>query len=457
MHPFSGLITFLLLDFAGATSQFTGKWKLFSAFYANNTLVTLPSGSYTLHLQEIDENHLSIYIKIGNVLTGEFTLEGEGSISVSGITTSTMFVSDLEYDLEEYLQETFPKMSHLMLDGNKLIFWGGGEIIFETSAFDYGLYSDSSCKSTMGGLDPNPITFQDTECNAWYRNNGPANSLKILACSSNCICFQQFPDDDTCTANGAIKESCTNKCMEDLQFTFLQISSFAGCSGRLQLPDDQYYCPCTGMTDNTLCTTNVAFRAQDHSGETSTGGSEKVTEDTTECVSDIPTSVEGAILVGFYKNNNGGLVGEECPSSCYDTPIVEQWYAISDDTDNRCFQWPGHSGRNSMKNGVCHADTKTFSYDQFNNCDCKDTPNPKDVYVDKCVVVDENRCVRILDISSCKKDKIAQDIAEIEKELKELEGELEELEDTSMASGGRPSEAWLLIVFCTLGCFSTAW
>ena len=45
----------------------------------------------------------------------------------------------------------------------------------------------------------------------------------------------------------------------------------------------------------------------------------------------------------------------------------------------------------------------------------------------------------------------------IEKELKELEGELEELEDTSMASGGRPSEAWLLIVFCTLGCFSTAW
>ena len=190
--------------------------------------------------------------------------------------------------------------------------------------------------------------------------------------------------------------------------------------------------------------------------ETSTGGSDKATEDTTECVSDIPTSAAGAILVGFYKNTKGGVVGEDCPSSCFDTTIVEQWYAIADDKNTHCFQWPGHSGQNSMKNGYCHAGSKTFSYDQFNNCDCSETPYHKGVYVDRCVVVDENRCGRILDFSSCAKVELAQGIAGFEEELKELKGELKEVENTSMATGGRPSKAWLLIVFCALGWFAPA-
>ena len=46
---------------------------------------------------------------------------------------------------------------------------------------------------------------------------------------------------------------------------------------------------------------------------------------------------------------------------------------------------------------------------------------------------------------------------ELEDQLEdELEDQLEELEDTNMASGGRPSKAWLLVVFCTLGWFAPA-
>lgn len=132
MNPLSGLITVLLLNFAMATSQFTGAWKLLSAQDENNNAVTLPSGQYALKVKEKDERHLDIFIKVGNSLRGEVTLEGEDHISVSGIMSTMMMPPEPQYLFEMYLSKALPKMTNLILDGNKLIFEGEGRIEFES-------------------------------------------------------------------------------------------------------------------------------------------------------------------------------------------------------------------------------------------------------------------------------------------------------------------------------------
>ena len=78
------------------------------------------------------------------------------------------------------------------------------------------------------------------------------------------------------------------------------------------------------------------------------------------CSSTIPTSgdtfgKDSAVQLSFWQNPGGGSFGADCPTSCTGTPIKQQWYAIKNDVDT-CYQWPGHSGENSMKSGTCHTE-----------------------------------------------------------------------------------------------------
>ena len=77
--------------------------------------------------------------------------------------------------------------------------------------------------------------------------------MEVISCSSTCICYDQLPGSLTCDNGGNVKESCTNSCNADSQGSFLQISNYNGC-GVLQVPDDKYFCPCTKMIDNDVCT-----------------------------------------------------------------------------------------------------------------------------------------------------------------------------------------------------------
>ena len=45
--------------------------------------------------------------------------------------------------------------------------------------------------------------------------------------------------------------------------------------------------------------------------------------------------------------------------------IMSQWYAIAVDVGVQCFQWPGHSGTNCMKEGVCNVDSLAKSWPIF--------------------------------------------------------------------------------------------
>jgi hypothetical protein len=187
--------------------------------------------------------------------------------------------------------------------------------------------------------------------------------------------------------------------------------------------------------------------------EESTGGPPDEVSTGETCTNNIPTSGERAVKLAFYKNDLGGKEGDVCPSSCFGNPIMEQWYAIAED-DNQCFQWPGHTAAISFVGGVCSLDSSSFMYDQWDNCGCSGTVYPKEVFVEKCVVDNPPTiCSRILDFSTCAKEEIVKEIADIEKTLGELLGELEELEeldDTSLgsrASAGMAVGVWAVFAW----------
>lgn len=117
----------------------------------------------------------------------------------------------------------------------------------------FGLYTDNTCTVPKGISGDNPWTIDPETCFSWQRSNGPANSMQVLSCSSTCICYEQSPGSLLCDSQGNVKESCTNSCRPDAQGSYLQISDYNGC-GALQVPDDQYFCPCTQMVDNGVCT-----------------------------------------------------------------------------------------------------------------------------------------------------------------------------------------------------------
>ena len=102
------------------------------------------------------------------------------------------------------------------------------------------------------------------------------------------------------------------------------------------------------------------------------------------------------------------ISGDPCPIDCDSAPAIKEgYYAIADAT-NHCYQWPGNSGRNSMRSGTCNVNDETFTYDQWPNCECsgevgciKTVP----FGVGRCVIDLPNKlCQTVIDYSACLSD-----------------------------------------------------
>jgi hypothetical protein len=120
------------------------------------------------------------------------------------------------------------------------------------------------------------------------------------------------------------------------------------------------------------------------------------------CTSTIPTdnSQLNAVSIAFYSNPSRGQMGDACPASC-DTPVMTQWYYIAD-SSNPCLQWPGSSGENSMKNGVCSPSSLKYTYSQWITCDCSGSPVVKDSYTNQCLIDNPTTlCSLVVDYSAC--------------------------------------------------------
>ena len=89
---------------------------------------------------------------------------------------------------------------------------------------------------------------------------------------------------------------------------------------------------------------------------------------------------------------------------------MEQWYDIHlSGEDDHCYQWPGNSGKNSMREGTCHHETDGFSYLQWTTCDCTaneeqtdDAGHQKHNYLNQCIVDNPTTlCSILIDNSAC--------------------------------------------------------
>ena len=123
------------------------------------------------------------------------------------------------------------------------------------------------------------------------------------------------------------------------------------------------------------------------------------------CGSTIPMQ-QGPLTVklAFYSNSGGGHEGDVCPTACTaGTEVKEQYYAVFNATAGgspACREWPGNSGKNSMKEGTCDLVAQSFSYDQWTNCECSGSVGShKTVYMTKCVVdKPATLCVKLADM-----------------------------------------------------------
>ena len=110
--------------------------------------------------------------------------------------------------------------------------------------------------------------------------------------------------------------------------------------------------------------------------------------------------------MSFHSNIKGGTEGDDCPVACNSsTEVMQQYYQIAA-ADANCKQWPGNSGENSMRNGVCDTSDESFTYDQWTNCDCSGTiGSSKHVYVNRCVVDNPvTLCTKIINYTACESD-----------------------------------------------------
>lgn len=123
--------------------------------------------------------------------------------------------------------------------------------------FTFEFFTDNTCTTIKSGPSGGGSwTFESDQCNAW--TSSIPNSMKVLSCSSKCICFAQSPNSSSCgdATNSNVKESCSNTCEMDNQGSWLQIRDFEGCDASLQVDDSEYSCPCTNMSPNSVCTTD---------------------------------------------------------------------------------------------------------------------------------------------------------------------------------------------------------
>lgn len=139
------------------------------------------------------------------------------------------------------------------------------------------------------------------------------------------------------------------------------------------------------------------------------------------CTDTRPKDNSNAVFIEFFRNENGGNLGDECPldsngkSPCDGTPLIGTYYKIAD-ADNACTAWPGNSGENSAKSGTCHPEDKGYSFTQWTDCECgasgRANTNDKHAYVDRCTVEVPNMlCSKIKDYSACESTPATQSAA----------------------------------------------
>jgi len=123
------------------------------------------------------------------------------------------------------------------------------------------------------------------------------------------------------------------------------------------------------------------------------------------CLNEKPKDNAFSVKIGFWRNTGGGKLGDPC-YSCVGEPMIETFYPIAD-AEDKCWQWPGSSGKNSMKSGTCTAD-QSFTFNQWaGTCTCSGRVGArvgatKQIFKHKCVVDRPSAiCAQVVDYSAC--------------------------------------------------------
>lgn len=118
-----------------ATSPYVGTWHLAELIDAESNPKPLPEGkTFEAHIDEDGEN-LRLAIKVGNNMRSKISLIGEGTpesqeIKMGGVLSTMMMPPAEVFAVEKFLSKTFPTVTKLELDGDKLTFVGeGGSVV----------------------------------------------------------------------------------------------------------------------------------------------------------------------------------------------------------------------------------------------------------------------------------------------------------------------------------------
>ena len=105
-----------------------------------------------------------------------------------------------------------------------------------------------------------------------------------------------------------------------------------------------------------------------------------------ECTDNRPSEGDdNTVTIRYYQNYDGGNTGDDCNSCQEENFLNQNTFWSSEEMYDVCTTWPGHSGDNSITNGMCGAD-ESFSIDQRTSCDCSGNITNKEAFVNKCVV-----------------------------------------------------------------------
>ena len=106
------------------------------------------------------------------------------------------------------------------------------------------------------------------------------------------------------------------------------------------------------------------------------------------------------MTINYYNNTAGGKTGDAC-NACGGAVLASNTFWATPAYYAVCTTWPGHSGDNSMSNGICGAGN-SFAIDQRITCDCSGTITNKAAYVNSCVVDNPtNMCAQISNYVGC--------------------------------------------------------
>ena len=129
------LLLILNTSFSMATSPYVGTWQLAEIIDAESNSKPLPEGkTFEARIEEADEGVLRMAIKIGNNMRTKISLVGEGTpesqeIKMGGVMSTMMMPEASLFAVEKFLSKTFPTVTKLELDGDKLTFVGQGSVV----------------------------------------------------------------------------------------------------------------------------------------------------------------------------------------------------------------------------------------------------------------------------------------------------------------------------------------